>query len=108
MSKRQQAKDKQIVEGKIFAILSYLCMLCIIPLIFKKDNEFVLKHGKQGLVIFVAEVAVFIIHIILGMWIFRIGMFVLGVVSFIGIVNVLQGQFVKLPIIGDLAESITL
>ena len=41
--------DKTIREGKVFAILSYLSILCIIPLILKKDNEFVLAHGKQGL-----------------------------------------------------------
>ncbi|MCK4883162.1 MAG: hypothetical protein KAS92_09075, partial [Candidatus Omnitrophica bacterium] len=67
MNKRPSDKDQQILEGKVFAILSYLSILCIIPLVFKKDNPFVLKHGKQGLILFLGEVAVFILHIILGL-----------------------------------------
>ena len=31
--------DKEILEGKILAILSYLSILCIIPLVIKKDNN---------------------------------------------------------------------
>jgi uncharacterized membrane protein len=108
MSKRMQNEDQKIVEGKIFAILSYLSIFCIIPLVFKKENQFVLKHSKQGLVIFVGEVAVFIIHIILGQWIFKLGMFILGVLSFIGIIAVLNGRYVKLPVIADIAQKITL
>ena len=63
---RQSApkEDREVLEGKIFALLSYLSIFCIIPLILKKDNRFVLLHGKQGLVIFVAEVGVFILSII--------------------------------------------
>jgi len=108
MSKQQSSKEQQILEGKVFAILSYLSILCIIPLVFKKDNPFVLKHGKQGLILFLGEVAVFIVHIILGQWILRLGMFVFGVFSFIGLIASLQGREVKLPIVSKLADSVTL
>ena len=106
--KKSQSKDQHILEGKIFAIISYLSILCIIPLVFKKDNPFVLKHSKQGLILFLGEVAVFIIHIILGLWILKLGMFVLGVLSFIGIVAVLNGQYLKLPIVSNVADKISL
>ena len=66
---------KEILEGKIFAVLAYLSILCIIPLIFKKDNAFVLAHAKQGLVLFVSEVAVFVGSIILSTWIIKICLF---------------------------------
>jgi len=105
---KSQSKDQHILEGKIFAIISYLSILCIIPLIFKKDNPFVLKHSKQGLILFLGEVAVFIVHIILGQWILRLGMFVFGVFSFIGLIASLQGRDVQLPIVSKLADSITL
>ena len=108
MNKRQSDNDQQILEGKVFAILSYLSILCIIPLALKKDNPFVLKHGKQGLILFLGEVAVFILHIILGQWILRLGMFVFGVLSFIGLIAVLQGRDVELPVVSNLANSITL
>ena len=108
MKQPSHSDAQQINDGKIYAILSYLSILCIIPLALKKDNPFVLKHGKQGLVIFVAEVAIFILHIILGQWIFQLGMFVLGVFSFIGIIAVLKGEYVKLPVVSDMADQIIL
>ncbi|MCK5014452.1 MAG: hypothetical protein KAS66_11590 [Candidatus Omnitrophica bacterium] len=108
MNKRQSDKDQQILDGKVFAILSYLSILCIIPLVLKKDNPFVLKHGKQGLILFLGQVAVFILHIILGLWILRLGMFVLGVLSFLGLIAVLQGRDAELPVVSNLANSITL
>ena len=108
MNKRQSDKDQQILDGKVFAILSYLSILCIIPLVLKKDNPFVLKHGKQGLILFLGQVAVFILHIILGLWILRLGMFVLGLLSFLGLIAVLQGRDAELPVVSNLANSITL
>ena len=103
-----EEENDYILEGKVFAMLGYLSILCIIPLILKKENRFVLKHAKQGLVIFVAEVAVFILHILLGVWVFKIGMFICGVASFIGILASLRGHYVKLPFVSEIARSIHL
>ena len=100
--------DKQVLDGKVFAILAYLSILCIIPLLFKKDNRFVLAHSKQGLVIFIAQVGVFIVHIILGLWILKLGMFVLLVLSFVGIIAVVRGRAIDLPLISGIADTITL
>ena len=98
----------EIIEGKVLAILSYLSILCIIPLVLKKDNAFVLSHGKQGLVIFVGEVSVFVIHIALGTWILSLGTFIFGALSLWGIIEVLRGRYIKLPIFSDIADKITL
>ena len=103
----RQHKESEVLEGKIFAILAYLSLLCIVPLIMKKENDFVLFHGKQGLVIFVGEVAVFIISIIFP-WLLKPGVFILLVASFLGIIAVLKGQYLKLPIITEIADKITL
>ena len=107
-SHNSQENDSHVLEGKIFAILSYLFVLCIIPLVLKKENKFVLFHGKQGLVLFVAEVTIFILHIVLGQWILKLGTFGLGVFSLTGIIAVLCGQYLKLPVVADIAEKITL
>lgn len=107
MTKNEKRDEAQINDGKIFAILSYLSVLCIIPLLLKKENDFVLQHGKQGLVLFVGEVAVFIVHIIIP-WIWNPGIFVFGVLSFFGIISVLQGRIIKLPFISKIADNITL
>lgn len=99
--------DQKVIEGKIFAVMSYLSILCIIPLLFKKDNEFVLLHGKQGLVLFIGQVGVFIISIIFP-WFLKLGFFLIGVMSFVGIVAVLRGLALELPVVARIADKITL
>ncbi len=99
--------ETEILEGKIFAVLAYLSVLCVIPLVFKKNNQFVLLHGKQGLVIFVAQVALFILHIVFP-GILRFGFFILGVLSFCGLIAVLRGKYVRLPLIAEISEKIEL
>lgn len=107
MRTKKRGDAAQVLEGKVFAILAYLPFLCIIPLLLKKDNDFVLSHGKQGLVIFVAEIGVFILSIVFA-WIFRIGMFILLTLSFIGIIAVLKGRYIDLPVISEISKKITL
>ncbi len=107
MTSNKTQEEKQIREGKIFAVLSYLMILCIIPLVLKKDNPFVLSHGKQGLVIFIGEVAVFILSIVTP-WLLRFGIFILLVISFWGIIEVLRGRYTRLPFICDIADKINL
>ncbi len=45
-------------EDKIFASLSYVSILFIIPLILKHDDDYVYFHARQGMVLFLAEVVV--------------------------------------------------
>lgn len=101
------AEDNEIQEGKILAILSYLGILCLVPLLLKKNNKFVLFHGKQGLVLFLGEIAAAIISIIpfLGWLIGFLGVMLFGIVSLIGIVQVLMGNYWKIPIVAELAEK---
>ena len=33
------AEDKEIQDGKIFAVIGYLGILCLIPLLVKKENK---------------------------------------------------------------------
>ena len=52
-----KAESKEIQEGKIFAVISYMIILCVVTLALKKENRFALFHGKQGLVILIFWVA---------------------------------------------------
>jgi len=109
MHKPGKGNQTEIIEGKVFAILSYLSILCILPLLLKKENNFVLSHGKQGLVIFVCEVGAFVIHTVpLFHWVRDLSMPVFGILSLVGIVAVLKGQYIRLPIISEIADKITL
>jgi uncharacterized membrane protein len=46
-------------------VLSYLWLLALIPLLVEKDDQEVQWHAKNGLVFLVAEVAVWIVMMIL-------------------------------------------
>ena len=104
------AEDKEIEEGKIWAILAYLSILCLIPLLMKKENKFVLHHAKQGLVIFIAGVAIGILVLIpfLGWILAPIGSLILLILSLIGIIQVLQGNYWKCPVVYDISVKINI
>ena len=105
----KKIEEEEILEGKAYAILSYLWILCLVPLILKKDNRFVLFHAKQGLVLFIAELAVGFIGVIpfIGWTILFFGTFLFGALSLVGIVQALLGNFWKMPVVGDIAEKIS-
>jgi uncharacterized membrane protein len=98
---------EEITDGKMYAVLAYLSIFCIVPLIVKKNNAFVLSHGRQGLVLFVAEVATLVISIVFP-WAFRPFLFILFGFSFWGMVTAIRGQFVEFPFIARIAEKITI
>ncbi len=93
-------------QSKIFALIGYLSILCIIPLVTKHDDEFVLYHSKQGLVLFLLQVAAFVLHIMVGYWLLRLVLFVSGVSAFIGMIFVLKGERVTIPLISRLAQKL--
>jgi fumarate reductase subunit D len=98
---------EEIIDGKMYAVLAYLSILCIIPLILKKKNPFVLAHGRQGLVLFVAEAGALILSIIIP-WAFMPLMFVCMILSFVGMVAAIRGIFVDLPVVAGIAQKIVL
>lgn len=102
------AKDTQ--EGKFFAVISYISFLCIVALVLKKDNKFALYHAKQGLVLFIIEVACFVLIIVpvLG-WILRIfGSVILTLVSLWCILQALMGNYNRVPVVSEIADQITI
>ncbi|MDD5561246.1 MAG: hypothetical protein PHT50_03840 [Candidatus Omnitrophica bacterium] len=104
-------EDENIIrEGKFFAIISYVSFLCIITLILKKDNRFALYHAKQGLVLFVMEVAAFILSIIplLGWLIGVFGYALFFLVSIWGIMQSALGIYCRIPAVTEISEKVIL
>ena len=108
MSTELQKESQEVLEGKAYAILAYLWILCLVPLILKKDNKFALFHARQGLVLFIGELVMGLVGIIpvLGWLVAFFGTILFGVMSLVGIVQVLQGNFWKMPVAGDIAEKV--
>ena len=103
-------KEKQVQEGKFFALISYISFLCVISLLLKKDNKFALYHAKQGLVLFVFEVAAFILAIIpfLGWLIWILSFIAFTLASLWGILQVLMGEYGHIPVVSKVAKKIVL
>lgn len=108
---KRSEEEKEIQEGKVFAAISYISAFCILTLILKRENKFALFHGKQGLVIFIGEIAAGILRVaipLLGRPIFSLAVLVLGLLSLFGIMQSLMGRYWKCPFIYNFAEKITL
>ena len=102
--------EKEIQEGMIYAVISYMIILCIVTLVLKKENKFALFHGKQGLVILICWVAAAILRMIplIGNLIWLLALITLGILSLVGIIQALMGNFWKVPVISEIAEKIKL
>jgi len=110
MPEKKQVPD-EVQEKRVIAAMSYIWILCLIPLLTRRNDQFCQFHGKQGLVLFIGSFGVMILGMIpvLG-WliILPLGCIVIVILSILGIINALQGKKWKMPFIGQYAEKINL
>ncbi len=99
--------QEDVQENKIMALLGYLGILLLIPLLAKKDSPYAQFHAKQGLVLLIAWIGTGVIGIIpvLGWVLAPICSIILLVFLIIGIINALSGQVKPLPLIGKYADK---
>ncbi len=97
-------------EQMLFGILSYLGILVLIPLLMKKDDNFVHFHAKQGLVMLIVWVCIWIFTMVpLIGWVFGpLLSLVLFIVWIVAVINVLMGKMWEIPVLGKYAEKINL
>jgi uncharacterized membrane protein len=102
-------------KHKIFGIIAYLSILCLVPILAAKESPFAKYHANQGLVLFLLEIviwiALFVIGIILAMLPAGLG-FLSAVFALLylvplalliyGIINAAAGKCVPLPVIGGI------
>ena len=106
-----EAKD--IEQNKVMAILSYLGILVLIPILGAKDSPYARFHANQGLLFCIAAILYSIAYSILSSiilaiswrlyWLVSILGFaglVFAVLCVLGIINAANGQAKELPVIG--------
>ncbi len=96
-------------SNTLMGILAYLGILVVVPLIVAKDDPVVKFHIKQGLVLVVIEIIVWVLGMTLWqlwtLWqLVNLGCVVLSIV---GIVNVVQGKEKELPLVGGFSKYFT-
>ncbi len=106
-----RADGEELEQGRFFAVIAYLSVLCLIPIIFKKSNKFAVFHGKQGLILFIWEVGALVVSIIplFGKLIWGLSWLICFILSAIGMVQAWLGVYWKLPVsLGKWAEELEL
>lgn len=100
------AQPLTVERNTLMAALSYVGPLVIIPFLTAKDDAFVGFHIRQGLVLFVIEIGLWVVGMMLWvLWpLIQIVNLVVLVLAVIGIVNVLKGKEKMLPWVGAYAR----
>lgn len=97
---------KDIEENKIVAALSYISFLCLVPLILKPKSQFCKFHGKQGIILVIGEVINSFLFFIPPL--FFIGSVALLVLSIIGVLKTLNGEYWEMPYLSEYAKKINI
>ena len=94
-------------HSKLYACLSYLSILIIIPALVPGKDSFVRFHLNQGLLLLIANILFgcisFIPHMTLAGDLLNCIVLILSwlrILAFMGILSAIQGQKKKLPVIG--------
>lgn len=105
---------------KIFALMSYLPFLCLIPLLKEKEDEFVHFHAKQGFILFIVEIVGVIFFFSLYLLFYEIpilkyiffnfffSLFLLSllIIMIIGMYFVLKGEKGEILWIGEISKNL--
>lgn len=104
MPKLKVPRIRKINWVTVIAILSYLHILVLVPILLSKKNNFIYYHAKQGAALMVVwVVALFTFYLPAIFWLFFL---YIAICIIYGIVNVFLGREKPLPLIGRWAEKI--
>lgn len=114
--------EAEIQDGKTMAILAYLGILFIIPLLAARDKKFAMYHTEQAIALWIAFIVIYI-----AMWIlmFIVGQIssslaciisILGIIPWLayvvlwimGLINAVGGKVKELPVVGPWGAKLNL
>lgn len=112
--------EREIVTGRALAAVAYLPGLFLIGLLDAPKNRFVRFHARQGLVLFLAEVAVWVammiydgsvgripfVGLVLGASLRLVAGLAFLALALYGIVKALSGEMIRIPFLGDVADRL--
>ena len=99
-------------QNKVMAVLAYIGILVLVPILAAPNSKFARFHANQGLVLFICEIIVLIAVGILDVIFASLDLWIIGsilwwiawisflVLAILGIVNAAKGKTEKLPVIG--------
>ena len=95
-------------RSRFLAMLSYLGILCLVPMLVNKTDDYVNFHARQGLFLWMWGVlAIFGLYVpVVGRLFFSVSALLIVLFSLIGILSVLLTRAWKFPFIGIWAEKL--
>ncbi|MBT4350006.1 hypothetical protein HOD19_04525 [bacterium] len=106
MSEMSEELKKDIETNKTMAAISYVWILCLVPLLLNRKSKFAQFHAKQGLLLFVIEIIGWLVF-----WIPIVGWVLLIIVialALLGIKNAMEGKYWTMPFIGKYVNKFNL
>lgn len=108
---QENAPSGAATERRGMAALSYIGVLCLIPLLFAKESAFAQYHAKQGIVLVGVWIALRILGEVLwgvpfGGALVSLASIALFVVCILGIVKALSGEKFEIAYVSEWAEKI--
>ena len=115
---QQPPQETEEIKGKkITACLAYLFWLTVIPMVYSSESKFIKYHANQGFVLAIVETIYLVITVIVSkiLWsvsrstsllvettMLMVFVGVFGVLSLIGIFNVIRGKEKPIPTFGHI------
>ena len=100
-----KTKPAEKDDVKWMAALSYLPLICLIPLFLSRDDEFIQKHAKQGFVLFIVELVAMLLKID-AIW--NLIIFICFATAIVGALGILLKGEIRIPLLADFAEKLNI
>lgn len=106
----RRVDPREVETNKLLASISYLGLLCLVPLFLKKSSPYVQFHAKQGLVLLIAEIIVSFVNIIpfFGVIVWGFASLLFFIISVVAFVKTWKGNSWEIPIVSEYAKKIEL
>lgn len=98
-------------DSKALGAICYIPVIGLIMYFVKKDDAFVAFHAKQGSVLTIIWIALWILSSVFWWifwplyWVIGIIELVVGILALVGLIKAAMGQMWKMPLIGDWADK---
>ena len=96
------------LSSRVLAVMSYLGVLSLVPLVMNRNDPYVQFHARQGVVLWMWEVLAIYTLLVpaVGHFFFRFSSVACLVLSVIGVLSVLLGRAWRFPLIGGWAAKL--
>ncbi|MBF0154035.1 MAG: hypothetical protein HQL64_09880 [Magnetococcales bacterium] len=101
-------RGKPTLQHRVLALLSYVNVLCLIPLYFARDSEYVQFHARQGFVVFFIYIIGSFATILpgIGHLVWFVAVWLAILFSILGVLSVLFARAWRLPVVHGLASKL--